>query len=86
MGILTLTARVSKSTCLTPQIYFKTSPKGTRPQMGSGAPRFGAHPLITSQALPSGLSEGSQGAALDQVGCQKYSQKTCIPRGMGALL
>lgn len=67
MGILTLTARMSKSIRLTPQIYNKTSPKGTRPQMGSGTLRFGAHPLLTSQALPSGLSKGSHGAALDQL-------------------
>lgn len=44
-------SQVSKSTCLTPQISFKTSPKGTRPQMGLGALRFGAHPLLTSPAL-----------------------------------
>lgn len=36
MGILPLTARVSKSTSLTAQIYFKTSPKGTRPRWDQG--------------------------------------------------
>lgn len=81
MGILT--ARVSKSICVMPQTCFKSASKHHLKAQGlgwdRGAPRFGAHPLLTSQALPSGLREGSHGAALDQAGCQKYSQKSAFP-------